>query len=531
MQRSRAEVPVLDLRPPVRLDAWAITLATGIVVGTVAPALAPMLVVASAIVSVGALLWRSLVPAEWRLMAILGPLFVVGGVGISSLHAATPDPLAELAALEPGEVVIVGRVASPPVSSGWGYRADVRVEHLWYEGREVLRGGGVEVFAGDLGGVGVGDLVRVDGEISLPEPGEDDFDYARYLVTKRISAVVEATGVWRVDEKLGWIGRVHRRTDVALGYGLRPREAAVVRGMVLGDRSLIPEELEEAFQRSGISHVLAISGQHVAVLAAVIYFSLRAFALPATPRVCLTLLLIWVYILVAGAPPSAIRAGVVATLVLAARLLGRQLSPLHFMTTMLAAVLAYNPLLVYNTGFQLSVAAVFGILLLRKPLKSLVDTTLLRFLKDPGPVSNLLSVSLAAQIATAPIAAASFDEVSVIGAVTNLVAVPLSGPILTLGLLGSVAGNLTPVLAYPLNASNGFLVMILEWVARTASASPFAAVTTPGITPPLVGLFYLGCIPAALCETAFPEGRWPLWATVLVLWTALWLALVGVGDL
>jgi competence protein ComEC len=309
------------------LDLWAITLAVGIVVGAVVPALAPMLILASTIVSVGALLWRELVPPEWRLMAILAPLFAAGGVAISSLHAAAPDPLAELAALEPGEVVIVGRVASPPVPSSWGYRADVRVEHLWYEGREVLRGGGVEVFAGDLGGVGVGDRVRVDGEISLPEPGGDDFDYARYLSTKRISAIVEATGVWPVNENPGWIGRVHRRTDVALGYGLRPQEAAVVRGMVLGDRSLIPEDLEEAFQRSGITHVLAISGQHVAVLAAVIYFALRAFALPATVRICATLILIWLYILVAGAPPSAIRAGVVATFVLAARLFGRQVSP------------------------------------------------------------------------------------------------------------------------------------------------------------------------------------------------------------
>ena len=514
----------------MRLDAWAITLALGIVVGTVVVPLAPMFVLASAIVSVGALSLRDLVPAEWRLMAILAPLFAAGGVGIAFLHAATPDPLAELAAIEPGEVVIVGRLASPPVPSSWGYRADVRVEHLWYENREVLRGGGVEVFAGDLGGVGVGDRVRVDGEISLPEPGEDDFDYARYLATKRISAVVEATGVWPVDENLGWIGRVHRRADVALGYGLRPQEAAVVRGMVLGDRSLIPEDLEEAFQRSGITHVLAISGQHVAVLVAVIYFALRAFAVPATSRILLTLALIWLYILVAGAPPSAIRAGVVATFVLAARLFGRQISPLHFMTTMLAAVLAYHPLLVYNTGFQLSVAAVFGILLLRKPLKALVEVTLLRPFKKPEPVSNLLSISLAAQVATAPIVAASFDEVSVVGVLTNLVAVPLSGPILTLGLLGSIAGNVAPALAYPLNASNGFLVAVLEWVARSASAFPFAAIATPGITPLLIGLFYVGCIPAALSESAFPQRRWPLWAAVLVLWAALWLALVGVGN-
>ena len=78
-----------------------------------------------------------------------------------------------------------------------------------------------------------------------------------------------------------------------------------------------------------ITHVLAISGQHVAILTAVIYFALRTVAIGLTYRIPLTLVLLWVYILIAGAPPSAIRAGVVATLVLVAGLLGRQVSPLH----------------------------------------------------------------------------------------------------------------------------------------------------------------------------------------------------------
>jgi competence protein ComEC len=120
---------------------------------------------------------------------------------------------------------------------------------------------------------------------------------------------------------------VHRRADAALGYGLRPREEAVVRGMVLGDFSRLPEEVEEAFRRSGITHVLAISGQHVAVLAAIIYVVLRLFAVPMLFRNPATLGLVWLYIFVAGAPPSAIRAGAVATFVLAAPLFGRQLSP------------------------------------------------------------------------------------------------------------------------------------------------------------------------------------------------------------
>src|SRR3712207_2643801 len=182
--------PDLDLSPPVRLDLWAILVTVGIAVGTVAPPLAPLSLVAGFIVAVGALLWRDLVPAEWRLMAILAPLFTAGGVTIALLHAATPDPLAELAAMEPGEVVLVGRIASPPEMSGFGYMADLRVERLWYQGRAVLRGGGVEVFAADLS-FGVGDRVKVDGEISRPQIGEDGFDYGRYLGTN--SELLRAT--------------------------------------------------------------------------------------------------------------------------------------------------------------------------------------------------------------------------------------------------------------------------------------------------------------------------------------------------
>jgi competence protein ComEC len=99
--------------------------------------------------------------------------------------------------------------------------------------------------------------------------------------------------------------------------------------MVLGDSSRLPKELEEAFRRSGITHVLAISGQHVAVLAAMIYVVLRLLAVPVLFRNPAVLGILWLYIFIAGAPPSAIRAGVVATFVLSAPLLGRQLSPIN----------------------------------------------------------------------------------------------------------------------------------------------------------------------------------------------------------
>jgi competence protein ComEC len=145
--------------------------------------LAVALLISGVILSVGALLSKDLVPDNWRVMAVLLPLFVAGGAGIAYLHAAAPDPLADLAALEPGEVEIEGKVVSPPVQTGFGYRADLRVESLSFNGREVLRGGGVEVFAVDLAGVGVGDRISVAGELAQPAPSEDGFDYGRYLGT------------------------------------------------------------------------------------------------------------------------------------------------------------------------------------------------------------------------------------------------------------------------------------------------------------------------------------------------------------
>ena len=176
-------------------------------------------------------------------------------------------------------------------------------------------------------------------------------------------------------------------------------------------------------------------------------------------------------------------------------------------------------------------AAVFGILLLREQLVALVERTVLKPLqKPPRTLSNLISVSLAAQIATTPVISAAFGEVSVVGVFTNLVAVPISGPILTLGLLGSLVGSVAPVLAYPLNACNGFLVTILEGVARFAAAMPFATTTTPGVTPALVGLFYAGCAPIVAAERAFSRERRSLWAALLLLWTTLWLVLVGSGS-
>jgi competence protein ComEC len=221
-------------------------------------------------------------------------------------------------------------------------------------------------------------------------------------------------------------------------------EAAVVRGMVLGDRPLIPEELEDAFQRSGVTHVLAISGQHLAILAAVVFFGLRLVAVPPHARAGVTVLLTRLYIVVAGRhPPPSGPAW-------SPRSCWRQSSSgARSRRCTLRRRCSRRSSLQPAPRLQQRIPALrrsrFGILLLRDPLNALVERTVLRmFDRPPRAVSNLISVSLAAQVSTAPIVTATFDEVSTVGVLTNLIAVPISGPILTLGLLGSLLGNVAP---------------------------------------------------------------------------------------
>jgi competence protein ComEC len=136
-----------------------------------------------------------------------------------------------------------------------------------------------------------------------------------------------------------------------------------------------------------------------------------------------------------------------------------------------------------------------------------------------------------AQLATSPIVASTFEEVSIVGVFTNLIAVPISGPILILGLLGSLAGNIHSLLAYPLNACNGFLVTILIETAQGAASLPFASVTTPGVPLFLVVLFYAGCVPPIVAGHVFISERKSLWAALLLIWSTLWLVLVAAGRI
>jgi competence protein ComEC len=232
-------------------------------------------------------------------------------------------------------------------------------------------------------------------------------------------------------------------------------DRALVAGITLGADGDLPAKDVEQFRRSGLSHIVAVSGQNVALVIAVAVTLLGLAGILGIPARVLALVLTVVYVLVTGAGPSVVRAGVAGGLTLTAWLVSRPVVRWHLVACGAVAVLAVNPLDLFNPGFQLSFAAVAAILAVAPRFR-------------PG-VLQLIAVSTACSVATAPIAWWHFGRVAPLSVPANLLALPAVGPILGLGLVSIVLGTLWPPLAGPPLELADVLAAYVRWVAALCS--------------------------------------------------------------
>ncbi len=276
-------------------------------------------------------------------------------------------------------------------------------------------------------------------------------------------------GAWR-GGLLGTLDSVRRRAEAGLGRGLAPPEAALLRGMVLGEDERLSDEVRTDFKRSGLAHLLAVSGQNVVLLAMLVLGAGMALGLPLRMRLGAALVLVALYVPLAGGGPSIQRAGVMGAAGLVAALAGRPASRWYALGLAAAVTLAVNPRASGEPGWQLSFAAVAGLLALVPRWREA-----LRRARVPGPLADALAVTAAATLATAPLMALHFEQVSLASLPANLVAAPAVAPVMWLG-MGSIAlAQVAPVLCAPLNVVNGSLLAYLEWVAHVAAQPPAAA--------------------------------------------------------
>ena len=409
--------------------------------------------------------------------AALGLAFA-GLTGLGAAWAALGDARLNssvIARLGQARIVAVGTFREDPAPGAFGWHGVVDLstvqwpsgaaqvhETLWVNGQ------------GSPPDAVRGDLVRVEGVLARAgDPG--------FATALRHRGIVAELNLDRFE----WLGPspnpVVRGTQVfrkfAAGSILRsfPQpEAGLLLGLALGDASHLDPGVARDFQATGLGHLLVVSGENVAMVLAPVMALGVMLRLTRWPSFALALATVGCFVLLTGAEPSVMRAGVMATLGLFGVLMGKPRSTAALLSGAVLVLLTLDPWLVWSIGFQLSVAATAGMVALGTPLAERLGRAM------PRPIALAFGASLAAQLGVTPVLLFHFHEVPLITLPANLVAFPAVPPALLLGLAAALLG-----LAWHLagRVVAGLAIIPLRWlegVANRLAKAPVAHLTSAG---------------------------------------------------
>lgn len=451
----------------------------------------------------------------WAGRALLAVAFSAGALAATLVwRHLGPGPLDALEGAAKWARV-AGRVASEPRPTGTGYSFFLRATEAgryWRAGETVYVKVRRPEATGPLGTVAgpaeppvdPGDWVLAQGFLERPRPpgNPGEFDFGRYLATFGVRYTLAARGE---PAPLGPAGTfltglaalcrgARDRLTGSLAAGLPPDRASLLGGLLFGDTSRLPEEIARDFRRSGVFHILAVSGSNVAFVAGGFWFAARPLLSLAGRRGAraervlrpATALVLAAYAVMAGLGPSVSRATLMAEAGLAYLWLGRRRDVTGPLCLAALLMLSRRPLLILDVGFQLSFAATLGLLFVYPPLRDKV--------KGMGPLFDAALVSVAAQSAVVPILAWHFGEVSLAGLLANAVVVPLSGLAVTTGLAAGIlglAGLPGRVASVPVFAATSLLLKGTTAAAHLFSRVPAASVIVGSPPPWIAAAYYL----------------------------------------
>lgn len=326
--------------------------------------------------------------------------------------------------------------------------AEISVGNIEQSGKALV------TFYGNNQTINFGDEAIVRCWLEQPQPIEK-FRYERYLAKDNIVALCRQAEIlfsepfvsdWRSQPYRSLMSRLlSLKSDwrETLMRALPANEGSLLAGVMLGDGYLMSQEMKEAYSRSGLSHIVAISGMNMTMIAAFLLFCLVRAGMWRHQASLLAIILIWAYTLAIGLPSSAVRASVMSTLILFAYSVGRLARAERLLALAAALMLLLNPrLLRDDVGFQLSFLAFGGLMAYYEPIKHYLGRFLAhRYLQIP---LEILSLTLAAQVLTWPILASNFGQVSWVAPFANLVVLWALGPLMVLAFFGLLLSYLIP---------------------------------------------------------------------------------------
>jgi competence protein ComEC len=337
---------------------------------------------------------------------------------------------------------------------------------------------------------------RVQAAGRLATPGADpEFDYRTYLARQGVHSQMRPSELSVLAEGEGSpirqaIYGLKDRARSTIQRQLPDPQAALLTGILLGDDSGMPPDLEEQFRITGTSHIIAISGFNIAILAGILLVISRSLF---NPRWSIAL-----YALLVGAEPAVVRAVIMASLIIVAtRFMGR---PTYVPAALFTAALfmtLIDPFILWSIGFQLSFAAVLGLMLYVGPWSQWVES---RLQPVAGPeTANKLShifagialTTLAAMLLTMPIIMYHFGQISLVSPLANLFILPAQAGIMTSGGLATITGMVVPVVGQAISwVAWLFLTYTIELV-RFFASMPGAAVPVSLSPAGVVAVFAL----------------------------------------
>jgi competence protein ComEC len=319
-----------------------------------------------------------------------------------------------------------------------------------------------------------GAILDVRAEAKLPRGPAHGFDERKWLRRRGIHVVL-AGDDWRQIGRRGGLGGVADSARRWLGgsaaVGLHGERRGVIEGVVLGDENGLPRQLRDRFRASGLYHLLAVSGQNVVLVAGGALFVAWLLGVPRWLGHVGALLAIAAYVLAVGPQPSVIRAGVAGALASVAWLTARQTDKWYFLLLGALGLLAWNPYVVLDAGFQLSFSAVVAIFVLVPRLQRRLGGY-----PVPAKLGEVLAVSTACGVATAPVLWLQFHAVPLVAVPANAAAAPAVVPLLALAFAAALVATFAPAAAALFAGANGFCAAYLAGCAKFFGSLPLAQI-------------------------------------------------------
>ncbi len=353
-----------------------------------------------------------------------------------------------------------------------------------------------------------GQNVSVYGRLLEPRgarnPGE--FNYGGYLRNKGVFGIVNvssAGNIWFGDysgDNVNFVMRIVERLKYNFSNKIKDdfsgQERELLRGLLLGEREGLDPAVKEEFARSGILHILAVSGLHVGVVIFLLGLVIGLFRIPNFIKYGLIVSGILLYVLLTGARPPVMRASVLAGIVLIGFLMERRVDAVNSIGAAGLLLLLFRPDDLFSASFQLSFTAVFGIIFITYVSREFIDsrlqvlprshrrTFLRRYILIP------LLISLGIVIFISPVSGYYFGRIAPIAIPANLVVVPLTFCIVGLGFFILTFGYILAFACEPFIAVLHYLLKLLLWTAHYAGMLPFAYADVSRETVYLTGIFY-----------------------------------------